>query len=129
MLPNFAYQLQLASPSVEEAVGRSPAHLKAFLNAMYGGRNTLANPPKPGFVAREGVDLQAICSEGAISDSPLVKGEEMEFYVEELNKQGLGKMLNWYRTCAFSPSSTMFLCSLPGLLLLTIFFLLFTFIP
>lgn len=67
---------------------------------MYGGRNKRVDPPQPAFVPAEGVDLKAV-TEGGITDSPLISSKEMDFYVEELNKQGLARMFNWYRTCEF----------------------------
>ncbi|KAK8065477.1 epoxide hydrolase 2 [Apiospora hydei] len=36
-VPSFRYQLQLASPEAERIVDASPARLRAFINAIYGG--------------------------------------------------------------------------------------------
>jgi pimeloyl-ACP methyl ester carboxylesterase len=91
VLPNFKYQLQLASGEVEKVVA-GEEKLRQFLNGMYGGRT--ANK-KPMFSVDHGVHFELL--EG-IGTSPLLGEEEMDFYVREYARSGLHGPLNWYRT-------------------------------
>jgi len=53
-LPNFAYQLQLASGEIEKQVS-SKEQIKQFLNGLYGGRGPNG---EVGFIPEQGVLLQ-----------------------------------------------------------------------
>ena len=53
-LPNFTYQLQLASGEIEKHIS-SKEQIKQFLNALYGGRGPNG---EVGFVPEQGVLLQ-----------------------------------------------------------------------
>ncbi|KAN0095544.1 epoxide hydrolase [Hyaloscypha variabilis] len=91
VLPNFKYQLHLASGEVEQVI-TGPAKIREFLNGMYGGRT--ANK-KPMFSVSHGVHFENL--EG-IGPSPLLEKEEMDYYVEAYSRNGLHGPLNWYRT-------------------------------
>ncbi|KAI9803252.1 MAG: hypothetical protein M1825_002043 [Sarcosagium campestre] len=88
--PNFAYQLQLAGPDVEQFV-KSKDQIRQFLNAMYGGRTSTG---ETAFVVEQGVLLDKL---QGIGKSPLLNDEEMDYYVEEYTRNGLHGTLNWYR--------------------------------
>ncbi len=92
VIPNFAYQLQLAGPVAEASiVGK--ARLRAFLNGMYLGRG----PNKERvFDVTSGVQVDHL--DLPIGQSPLPTKEEIDFYVDEYDRHGMRFPLNWYRT-------------------------------
>ena len=53
-LPNFTYQLQLASGEIEKHI-QSKEEIKQFLNALYGGRGPNG---EVGFIPEQGVLLE-----------------------------------------------------------------------
>lgn len=72
--PVFSYQLQNAGPEAEALADRSPAHLRGFLNAMFGGTTLDGLPgfdPYVGLIADRLLQLQR---------SPLVTPEVLEYY-------------------------------------------------
>ena len=91
VLPNFKYQIHLASGDVEKHIN-SETKIREFLNGMYGGRTVSG---KPMFSVGHGVHFENL--EG-IGPSPLLEKEEMDFYVKEYSRNGLHGPLNWYRT-------------------------------
>lgn len=83
ILPNFTYQLQLASGAVESHIKTKP-QIKQFLNGMYGG--TGPNGEK-GFDVRKGVLFENL---GVLRKTPLLGEEELEVYTEEFSRNGMG---------------------------------------
>ncbi|KAI0003943.1 Alpha/Beta hydrolase protein [Xylariaceae sp. FL0662B] len=92
MTPIFRYQLQNAGPEAEALGNESPAHLRGFLNAMYGG---LTPEGLPGFDPWVGLIADRLLKVGP---SPLVAPEMMNYYVREFSRNGLHGPMNWYRT-------------------------------
>jgi pimeloyl-ACP methyl ester carboxylesterase len=90
-LPNFAYQIQLASGEVEEKI-KSKEDIKQFLNAMYGGKGP---NHEVGFVAEKGVLFDNLPK---LEPNRLLSEEELEYYAECYSRNGLRGPLNWYRT-------------------------------
>ncbi|KAI1455537.1 Alpha/Beta hydrolase protein [Annulohypoxylon moriforme] len=90
--PKFRYQLHNASPEAETAINESPAHLRGFLNSMFGG----ATPEGlPGFDPWVGIFTDRL---PRIQPSPLVTPEIMDYYFREYSRNGLHGPMNWYRT-------------------------------
>ncbi|OBT76706.1 hypothetical protein VF21_03879 [Pseudogymnoascus sp. 05NY08] len=93
-LPQFAYQLTLASGEVERKV-RSLEEVRGFLNAVYGGRS---REGKFGFDATGGVDWGLILS-GGLARTTLMSEAELEYYARTYAAGGgMRGPLNWYRT-------------------------------
>lgn len=92
-LPQFAYQLALASGEVEKQI-RSADEVRGFLAAVYGARTP---DGKPGFDVRKGIDFSVMKS-GKLGRSPLLSEEELEYYVQNYMNNGMRGPLNWYRT-------------------------------
>jgi len=91
VLPNFRYQVQLASGEVEQKlVGKEK--LREFLNALYGGR---VKDGKGGFNVQHGVIYENLPK---LEPSPLLSPQELDYYAEAYAHHGLGPTLNWYRT-------------------------------
>ncbi|KAI9808392.1 MAG: hypothetical protein M1827_007489 [Pycnora praestabilis] len=89
-LPNFTYQLQLASPELENAI-QSRDQMRQFLNAMYGGRG----PNKEvGFDVFRGVFLDNL---PILKQTRLLNERELDYYADEYARHGLHGTLNWYR--------------------------------
>ncbi|KAI1464993.1 alpha/beta-hydrolase [Daldinia caldariorum] len=91
-LPNFTYQLQLASGKTEEIVDKSPERLRGFLNSLFGGRTPEGDY---GFKVSEGVVEENL---ERIGPSPLFSAETIDFYVQEFSRHGIHGPCNWYRT-------------------------------
>ncbi|KAI1476454.1 alpha/beta-hydrolase [Daldinia eschscholtzii] len=91
-LPNFTYQLQLASGVAENLINKSPERLRGFLNGAFGGRT-----PEGGYVFKvsEGVIEENLEKTGP---SPLLSQEEIDFYVQEFSRHGMHGPCNWYRS-------------------------------
>ncbi|OKL57927.1 hypothetical protein UA08_06646 [Talaromyces atroroseus] len=89
-LPNFAYQLQFRSGEIEKIV-RTSGDIRQFLLSLYGGRTPKG---EDGWEATKGVILDRLHSLG---QSPLLNGEDLEFYVKEYSRNGIHSPLNWYR--------------------------------
>ncbi|MCJ1385733.1 hypothetical protein MMC17_008856 [Xylographa soralifera] len=91
VLPQFGYQIHLASGEVEKAIV-SKEQIRQFLNARYGGQGpngeVLFSPEK-------GVIFENLSE---IGPSPLLTGREIDYYVNEYTNHGLHGTLNWYRT-------------------------------
>ncbi|KFY53467.1 hypothetical protein V496_07566, partial [Pseudogymnoascus sp. VKM F-4515 (FW-2607)] len=93
-LPQFAYQITLASGEVERRV-RSMEEVRGFLNAVYGGRS---QEGKFGFDATGGVDWGLILS-GGLAKTTLLSEAELEYYARTFAAGGgMRGALNWYRT-------------------------------
>lgn len=96
LVPNFKYQLQLASGAVDGYI-TTKDKLRAFFNGMFGGRTP---DGKRIFTPEKGVDFELL---EKVGPSPIMTPEEIEFYVEEYfakpdEKKPLRGPLNWYRT-------------------------------
>jgi soluble epoxide hydrolase / lipid-phosphate phosphatase len=93
VLPNFAYQIQLASGVVEKEVEKiGPNGIRIFLNAMYGGKGPNG---EVGFVAEKGLLFE---NWPLLAPTRLLEPEELDHYTEAYSRQGLRGPLNWYRT-------------------------------
>ena len=91
VLPNFAYQLRLASGEVEERI-TTRAQIREFLNVIYGGRGKNG---EVGFDVRKGPIYENLA---LAEPSPLVSAEMLDFYADEYARNGMHGGLNWYRT-------------------------------
>lgn len=91
-LPNFAYQLQLASGEVEKNIGMDKAKIKQFLNSLYGARSPTG---ELGFVVTKGAIFENLPK---LTKTKLLSEEELEYYAESYAINGLRGTLNWYRT-------------------------------
>jgi pimeloyl-ACP methyl ester carboxylesterase len=91
IMPNFAYQLQLASGEPETiVVGKDK--IRQFLKGMYGG----TTPEKePSFSVKEGILYDRL---DRIQMTPLLSEAELEYYTEEYVRNGIGGSLAWYKT-------------------------------
>jgi soluble epoxide hydrolase/lipid-phosphate phosphatase len=93
VLPNFGYQIQLASGEVEKRVAEmGPRGIRLFLNAMYGGRGPNR---EAGFAAEKGLLFE---NWPFLERTRLLSPEELDYYVEAYSRHGLRGPLNWYRT-------------------------------
>jgi len=84
-MPSTRYMLDNSSDVVEKAVD-SPEKIKRFLSAIYGGRDEDGSKDRI-WVASKGYDFRKLDKVGA---SPWVDGKEMEYYVQEYARQGMG---------------------------------------
>jgi len=90
-LPNFKYQLHLRGPEVEATIV-GPEKLRQFFNGMYGGKTP--NEERV-FDAYKGIIFENLPK---VSKAPLLNDEEMDYYVQQYNRNGMHGPLNWYRT-------------------------------
>ena len=90
-LPQFGYQIHLASGDVEQHI-QTPEQIRQFLHGMYGGKTA---DGKRCFDPRTGVIFDAL---PGMQRSPLYTDEMMDYYVQEFSRHGLHGTLNWYRT-------------------------------
>ncbi|CAJ2506043.1 Uu.00g001730.m01.CDS01 [Anthostomella pinea] len=91
-MPNFRYQLHLASGEAEKMIDKSTERLRGFLNGMYGG--TTADGGRV-FSTDTGIIEENL---DKIRPSPLVGAAMVEHYVREYSRNGLHGPCNWYRT-------------------------------
>ncbi|KAL9612779.1 MAG: hypothetical protein Q9167_002664 [Letrouitia subvulpina] len=89
-LPNFGYQLQLASGELEKVI-RSKDEIKQMLNALYGARGT---GREFAFDAEHGVKLELLPHLGK---TVLMSEEMLEYYADKYARNGIHGTLNWYR--------------------------------
>ena len=82
-LPNFGYQLQLASGAVEEHI-KTKVQIKQFLNGLYGGKGPNG---EVGFDVRKGVLFENL---PILRKSALLDEEVLECYAEEYYRNGIG---------------------------------------
>lgn len=90
-LPNFTYQVQLASGIVESKI-HTKEQIRQFLNAMYGGRGPNR---EVGFVVEQGLLFDNL---PLLDRNRLLSDEELDYYTENYARNGLRGPLNWYRT-------------------------------
>ena len=81
--PHWAYQLVLASGVVEEHI-KTPAEIKQFLNALYGGKGEKG---EVGFSVMEGPIWENL---GKLGRTRLVGEEVLGWYVGEYERNGVG---------------------------------------
>ncbi|OAL48395.1 alpha/beta-hydrolase [Pyrenochaeta sp. DS3sAY3a] len=89
-LPQFAYQLHLASGEVEKTV-KDEQTIRQFLRGMYGARGPngeLAFDPEKGVIEK---------NLPTIGESRILNGKVLDYYVKEYSKHGIHPTLNWYR--------------------------------
>lgn len=94
-VPSFRYQLQLASPEAERIVDASPARLRGFLNAIYGGV-VKGGQHKFAFSTQTGVVESAL--DAGVGPASLLSPDLVDYYVQEYSRHGLHGPTNWYRT-------------------------------
>ncbi|KAF2248421.1 alpha/beta-hydrolase [Trematosphaeria pertusa] len=90
-LPQFAYQLHLASGDVGKSVNDEQS-IRQLLKAIYGGKGPNG---EYGFDSRKGVLVENL---PAIGESKLLNGKILDYYVKEYCRHGIESTLNWYRT-------------------------------
>ncbi|KAG4032565.1 hypothetical protein MFRU_006g00360 [Monilinia fructicola] len=95
-LPDFKYQLQLASPVAETLAGKSEATIRGFLCSLYGG---VTSEGLPGFDVSTGVIGERL---EKINSTPLMTSEILDHYVGEYSRNGLHGPMNWYRTMSIN---------------------------
>lgn len=81
-LPNFGYQLQLASGQLEGAI-QSRDQIRLLLNSIYGGRTSSG---EPGVDVKNGVYLDRLPQ---LQDTPLVSKEMLDYYADEYARNGI----------------------------------------
>ncbi|KAF2735951.1 alpha/beta-hydrolase [Polyplosphaeria fusca] len=90
-LPQFQYQIHLASGEVEKSVN-SEATIRQFLKGLYGGRGPNG---EAAFEPEKGVLAENLPK---IGESKLMNGKVLDYYVREYSRNGIHSTLNWYRT-------------------------------
>ena len=81
-LPNFGYQLQLASGLVEEKI-QSKQEIKHLLNGMYGGKGPNG---EVGFEVETGILFDNLPK---LQQSRLMSEEVLDYYAEEYARNGM----------------------------------------
>lgn len=81
-LPNFAYQLQLASGVVEEKI-TSRDQIRQFLNGVYGG---LSPEREKAFDSRIGLHFDVL---PRLLPTKLVDGATLDYYADQYAKNGM----------------------------------------
>ncbi|ORY15149.1 Alpha/Beta hydrolase protein [Clohesyomyces aquaticus] len=90
-LPQFAYQIHLASGEVEKSVN-SEESIRQFFKGLYGGRGPNG---ETAFDPNQGVLAENLPKVG---ESRLLHGKVLDHYVKEYSRHGIHSTLNWYRT-------------------------------
>jgi len=91
VLPQFAYQIHLASGEVEKSINDEQS-IRQFLKGMFGGRGPNGETC---FDPNEGVLVDNLPK---IGESRLLHGKVLDYYVKEYARHGIHSTLNWYRT-------------------------------
>lgn len=81
-IPNFAYQLQLASGAVEKRI-QTKEQIRQFLNGMYGG---MSPDHEPGFDVRHGLKFEVL---PRLRHTRLVNEATLDHYADQYAKNGL----------------------------------------
>jgi len=90
-LPQFGYQIHLASGEVEKIVKDETA-IRQFLRGMYGAK---------GPNREEAFDpIKGVVEENLpkIGESRILNGKILDYYVKQYSRNGIHGPLNWYRT-------------------------------
>ncbi|KAF2657222.1 alpha/beta-hydrolase [Lophiostoma macrostomum CBS 122681] len=90
-LPQFGYQIHLASGDVEKSVDNEDS-IRQFLKGMYGARGPNG---EVAFSPEKGLLVENLPSLG---EGGLLRGEILDYYVKEYSRHGIHSTLNWYRT-------------------------------
>ncbi|KAJ4355743.1 uncharacterized protein N0V89_003763 [Didymosphaeria variabile] len=90
-LPQFGYQIHLASGDVEKHI-KDEQSIRQFLKAIYGGRTPSG---EVAFDPNKGLLVEKLPH---IGDSKLLNGKILDHYVQEYSRHGVHGPLNWYRT-------------------------------
>lgn len=90
-IPQFGYQLHLASPEVEGRI-KSKDDIRKFLHGLYGARGPRREVP---FTPEKGVNFEVLQTVG---ETFLLSRKEMDYYVDQYHRNGLHGTVNWYRT-------------------------------
>ena len=81
-LPNFGYQLQLASGVVEEHI-KAREQIRMFLNCLYGG---VGPNGERGFYVREGIRFHEL---PILEPTKLVDGATLDYYADRYKTNGM----------------------------------------
>ncbi|KAL8684731.1 MAG: hypothetical protein Q9224_006163, partial [Gallowayella concinna] len=81
-VPNFGYQLQLASGELEDAI-QSRDQIRQLLNALYGGMTPRG---LPGFDVKTGVHLDRLPQ---LNHTKLVSERMLDFYADQYTRNGI----------------------------------------
>lgn len=81
-VPNFGYQLQLASGQLEEVI-RSREQIRQLLNGLYGG---MTSEGLPGFDVKTGVHLDGLPQ---LRHTKLMSKRLLDFYADQYAKNGI----------------------------------------
>ena len=81
-VPNFSYQIQLASGIVEQHI-QTKEDIKQFLNALYGGKGP---DGKTGFAVAKGVTFENL---DKLCKTPLLDDEMLDHYVDQYARNGV----------------------------------------
>ncbi|KAK3214251.1 hypothetical protein GRF29_28g2487914 [Pseudopithomyces chartarum] len=90
-LPQFGYQIQLASGEVEKHINDEQS-IRQFLRSTYGARTPSG---EVAFEPYKGLNFERLHSVG---ESKILNGKELDYYVKEYSRHGIHGPLNWYRT-------------------------------
>ncbi|KXJ91551.1 Alpha/Beta hydrolase protein [Microdochium bolleyi] len=91
VLPSLAYQKQLIAPDLEHALGKDPAKIRHFLDALYNGQPSTEHNVA---AVNQGLDIPHLDTYGA---TPLMTAVMMDHFVAEYARNGLKGPFNWYR--------------------------------
>ena len=81
-MPNFGYQIQLASGQVEQHV-RSKSEIRQHLNALYGGKGPNG---EVGFDVQKGLLFENFAK---LEKTRLLDERTLDFYTEEYARSGI----------------------------------------
>ncbi len=93
VLPQFRYQLHLASGEIEENI-ISREDIKNFVNSLFGART---KDGAVGHDVRKGADFDVIKG-GKLVRTSLLSEQEWHHYADEFSRTGMRGTVNWYRT-------------------------------
>ncbi|KAI4629798.1 uncharacterized protein J4E87_002985 [Alternaria ethzedia] len=89
-LPQFAYQVHLASGEVEKSVNDEQS-IRQFLSGMYGAKGPNGEVT---FVPEKGILVENLPK---IGESKILNGKYLDYYVKQYLNHGIHPTLNWYR--------------------------------
>jgi soluble epoxide hydrolase/lipid-phosphate phosphatase len=89
-LPQFRYQLHLASGEVEERV-KTKEEIKQFLNALHGAKSKNG---EVGFTSNGPIYENF----AKLERTPLMDEDTLDYYAENFARNGMRGTVNWYRT-------------------------------
>ncbi|KAF2400801.1 epoxide hydrolase [Trichodelitschia bisporula] len=90
-VPQFGYQLHLASPEPEARI-TSRNDIRQFLKGVYNGRGPSGERV---FSPEKGVLFENLPK---IGETRLLSEQELEYYTDQYHRNGLHGPFNWYRT-------------------------------